>query len=43
VNDEEEFITLATEAVWPNFYDSIGGIEKLNAVLAEIGREPVSE
>lgn len=42
-DNEAEFIKLATEAVWPKFYDSIGGIEKLNAVLAEIGREPVSE
>jgi len=42
-NDEAEFIELATKAVWPKFYESIGGIEKLNAVLAEIGREPVSE
>ena len=42
-NDEKEFIDLATKAVWPKFYDSIGGIEKLNAVLAEIGRDPVSE
>ena len=42
-NNEEEFISLATKAVWPNFYDSIGGVEKLNAVLAEIGRDPVSE
>lgn len=42
-NNEQEFIDLATAAVWPKFYDSIGGVEKLNAVLAEIGREPVSE
>lgn len=42
-NNEQEFIDLATAAVWPKFYDSIGGIEKMNAVLAEIGREPVSE
>lgn len=42
-NDEAEFIELATKAVWPKFYESIGGIEKLNAVLAEIGRDPVSE
>ncbi|WP_108881535.1 TRAP transporter substrate-binding protein DctP [Anderseniella sp. Alg231-50] len=42
-NDEAEFIDLATKAVWPKFYKSIGGIEKLNAVLAEIGRDPVSE
>ncbi|WP_420587491.1 TRAP transporter substrate-binding protein [Ruegeria sp.] len=42
-NDEAEFIELATTAVWPKFYDSIGGVEKLNAVLAAIGREPVSQ
>ena len=42
-NDEAEFIDLATNAVWPKFYKSIGGIEKLNAVLAAIGRDPVSE
>lgn len=42
-NDEAEFIELATTAVWPKFYESIGGVEKLNAVLAEIGRDPVSQ
>ncbi len=42
-NNEAEFIELATKAVWPKFYKSIGGIEKLNAVLKEIGRDPVSE
>ncbi|UWQ43606.1 TRAP transporter substrate-binding protein (plasmid) [Leisingera aquaemixtae] len=40
-NDEAEFIELATQAVWPMFYDSIGGVEKLNTVLTTIGREPV--
>lgn len=42
-NDEKEFIDRATSAVWPKFYDSIGGVEKLNAALTAIGREPVSE
>ncbi len=42
-NNEKEFIDLATAAVWPKFYESIGGIEKLNTVLAAIGRDPVSE
>lgn len=42
-NNEQEFIDLATAAVWPKFYDSIGGVEKLNEVLAAIGRDPVSE
>lgn len=40
-NDEAEFIKLATEAVWPKFYESIGGIGKMNEVLAAIGRDPV--
>ncbi len=40
-NDEQEFIDLATEAVWPQFYDSIGGVEKLNAALTALGRDPV--
>jgi len=40
-NDEQEFIDLATAEVWPQFFDSIGGKEKLNEVLAELGREPV--
>lgn len=40
-DDEAEFIKLATEAVWPDFYDSIGGVEKLNAVLTTLGRDPV--
>ncbi len=42
-NNEKEFIDLATKAVWPKFYKSIGGVEKLNEVLKEIGRAPVSE
>ena len=42
-DDEKEFIDLATKAVWPKFYDSVGGVDKINAALAAIGREPVSE
>lgn len=42
-NNEQEFIDLATAAVWPKFYESIGGVEKLNEVLAAIGRDPVSQ
>ncbi|WP_170406396.1 TRAP transporter substrate-binding protein [Ruegeria arenilitoris] len=42
-NDEAEFIELATGAVWPQFYESIGGVEKLNAVLEAIGRDPVQQ
>ncbi|WP_170566415.1 TRAP transporter substrate-binding protein [Ruegeria atlantica] len=42
-NDEAEFIELATGAVWPQFYESIGGVEKLNTVLEAIGRDPVQQ
>jgi len=42
-DNEAEFIKLATEAVWPKFYESIGGVDKLNAVLETLGRDPVSE
>ena len=37
-DDEKEFIERATQAVWPKFYDSIGGKEKLDRVLEMLGR-----
>ena len=37
-DDEKEFIDLATKAVWPGFYESIGGKEKLDHVLKVLGR-----
>ena len=40
-NDEKEWIDAATTAVWPKFYDSIGGKDKLNAVLTSLGRPTV--
>ena len=40
-NDEKEWIEAATTAVWPKFYDSIGGKEKLNNVLSILGRPAV--
>ncbi|MBM1174781.1 TRAP transporter substrate-binding protein [Microvirga arabica] len=39
--NEAEFISLATKAVWPKFYESIGGAEKLNAALKVLGRNTV--
>lgn len=36
---EQEWIDMAT-AIWPDFYDSIGGKEKLDEVLTALGREP---
>jgi tripartite ATP-independent transporter DctP family solute receptor len=40
-NDEKEWIEAATTQVWPKFYDSIGGKDKLNEILASLGRDPV--
>jgi len=37
-DDEKEFIDLATKAVWPKYYDSIGGKDKLDHVLKILGR-----
>ena len=41
-NGEKEWIEKATAAVWPKFYESIGGVEKLNAVLESLGRPPAN-
>ncbi len=40
-NEEKEWIEAATTKVWPKFYDSVGGVEKVNAVLESLGRPPV--
>lgn len=37
-NDEKEWIDKATTAVWPQYYDSIGGKDKFDAVLKALGR-----
>ena len=37
-DDEKEFIERATQAVWPKFYESIGGKEKLDRVMEVLGR-----
>ncbi|MFC3286042.1 TRAP transporter substrate-binding protein [Litchfieldella rifensis] len=38
-NDEQQWIEMATQ-IWPQFYDSIGGKEKLDEALAALGRAP---
>jgi len=40
-NNEKEWIDAATSKVWPKFYDSIGGKEKVNAILTSLGRPTV--
>ena len=37
-NGEKEWIEKATTSVWPKYYDSIGGKEKLDQVLKILGR-----
>ncbi|WP_084332419.1 TRAP transporter substrate-binding protein [Marinobacterium jannaschii] len=39
--DEEKWANRAVEKVWPKFYDSIGGKDKLNEVLRAMGRDEV--
>lgn len=41
-NNEKEWISQAT-SIWPDFYDSIGGKEKLDEVLNALGRDPAPE
>ncbi|WP_242007673.1 MULTISPECIES: TRAP transporter substrate-binding protein [unclassified Cobetia] len=38
-NDEKEWIAKAS-SIWPDFYDSIGGRDKLVEVLETLGRDP---
>lgn len=40
-NDEKEWIAQAS-SIWPDFYDSIGGRDKLVEVLEVLGRDPAS-
>ncbi|MEH6626545.1 MAG: TRAP transporter substrate-binding protein [Motiliproteus sp.] len=40
-NGEKEWMDKATSQVWPKYIDSIGGKEKLNAVLRSLGRDGV--
>lgn len=38
---EKEFMDKATAAVWPKFYDSVGGKDAVNEVLTALGRPAV--
>lgn len=37
-NDEKEWIEAATTKVWPAFYDAVGGKDRLDEILASLGR-----
>ena len=40
-NGEQEWIQKATNAVWPKFYDSVGGKDNVNRALTALGRDKV--
>ena len=39
--DEKEWIDKATSSVWPKYYDSVGGKDKINNVLRVLGRDEI--
>lgn len=39
LTDEPEWVKLAQEKVWPEFFDQVGGKEKVNEFLKALGRE----
>lgn len=41
LEDEAEWVKKAQDAVWPKFYDQIGGKEKVNEVLRLLNREEI--
>ncbi|MEH6576830.1 MAG: TRAP transporter substrate-binding protein [Amphritea sp.] len=41
LQDEAEWAKRAQEAVWPKFYESVGGKDKVNELLRSLGRDEV--
>jgi tripartite ATP-independent transporter DctP family solute receptor len=41
LEDEKEWVKRAQKAVWPKFYESVGGKEKINALLRVLGRPQI--
>jgi tripartite ATP-independent transporter DctP family solute receptor len=41
LEDEAEWASRAQKAVWPKFYESVGGKDKINALLRSLGREEI--
>ncbi|WP_028299071.1 TRAP transporter substrate-binding protein [Oceanospirillum beijerinckii] len=41
LNDEAAWAAAAQKEVWPKFYDSVGGKEKINALLKSLGRDQI--
>ena len=40
--DESEWIERATTAVWPKYYESVGGVDKINSILRLLDRPEVN-
>jgi tripartite ATP-independent transporter DctP family solute receptor len=41
LSDEAAWAAAAQKEVWPKFYDSVGGKEKINALLKSLGRDQI--
>lgn len=41
LEDEGEWVKRAQAGVWPEFFDQVGGVEKINALLNLLGREEI--
>ena len=41
IEDEAQWASKAQAAVWPKFYESVGGKEKVNALLRSLGRKEI--
>ncbi|MBR7890316.1 TRAP transporter substrate-binding protein, partial [Marinomonas sp. A79] len=41
LEDETEWVKRAQANVWPEFYDQVGGKEKINALLRTLGRDEI--
>ena len=41
IEDEDVWASKAQQAVWPKFYESVGGKDKVNALLRSLGRKEI--
>lgn len=41
LEDEAEWASRAQKTVWPKFYESVGGKDKINALLRSLGRDEI--
>jgi len=41
LEDEAVWASRAQKTVWPKFYESVGGKDKINALLRSLGRDEI--